>query len=854
MGVILIAYERESEQTALEQLLATRGHQVLKSSNGLTALDVARREPPHVVVSDIVLPRMDGFALCRKWKSDERLQSIPFIFYTRRHDDPKYERFALELGAEKFLARTAQPDALVAAIDELIRHAAPANAPTLRTPAIDEAAMQRAQRVEQSNAIALQKAEQAHALNLQKAEQSHAQTLQRAEQSHAQSLQKAEQTYAQNLEKAEQAHAQALAKLQSDHEQALASLRTVHTEALERAQHAHGRMRAQIEELEATQHRIAQGEARFRRVFEANPVPMWMTDHATRGFIAVNEAALALYGYTRAEFLALSARDLDAPTSAAPEDEADVVAHKTKSGEALLLSLASQEIEFDGRSADLVSAHNLTERIAREQDKAREGAKTRTQIDALGDGYLALDAEQRIVDANVAYCRMTGYSLEQLQKMTLADLEHGSIGDTTARLQFVTMDGVNRHETRHKRVDGTLLDVEVSIGSAADGGQTTLLVRDVTQRRRELAQQRSTQRELEFVVDLFKHADSFDESAIVRRLIEHANDATGSPLAYLYFVDPTHKTMTLAAWRDRAQSQLVTMAKGEPRALAKVGLFTECVKGRHPTSSNDLSWKPQIDGLPDLQRYLAVPMIADEQTVAILGVANREAGYTEDDQRVLSALAESVWRVLQAKRAHARTLSSLQRTDVALQGMIDSLVRIGERHDPYTVGSARRVAALAVALAREAGLDGEHQHALRVAALLHDVGNVAVPATILGKPGALTEQETALMRTHAEEGCKLLADIDFGAPIAEIVFEHHERLDGSGYPRGIKGDDIRIEARILAVADTVEAMCSDRPYRKALGMDAALDELNKNAGKLFDPHLVAACTRLVRQRGYVLPE
>jgi PleD family two-component response regulator len=113
MGVILIAYERDSEQVALEQLLAGRGHQVHKAGNGLAALDLARREPPHLVISDIVLPRMDGFALCRKWKQDERLQSIPFIFYTRRHDDPKYERFALELGAERFLARAAQPESLL---------------------------------------------------------------------------------------------------------------------------------------------------------------------------------------------------------------------------------------------------------------------------------------------------------------------------------------------------------------------------------------------------------------------------------------------------------------------------------------------------------------------------------------------------------------------------------------------------------------------------------------------------------------------------------------------------------------------------------------------------------------------
>ena len=189
-----------------------------------------------------------------------------------------------------------------------------------------------------------------------------------------------------------------------------------------------------------------------------------------------------------------------------------------------------------------------------------------------------------------------------------------------------------------------------------------------------------------------------------------------------------------------------------------------------------------------------------------------------------------------------------------MQGMIDSMVRMVERHDPYTAGSSRRLAALAVALGREAGLDGERQHALRVAALLHDIGNIAVPTTILAKPAPLTETELAIMRTHVDEGCQLLAEIDFSAPIADIIYQSHERYDGSGYPRGLKGEEILVEARILAIADTVEAMCSPRPYRPAAGMEAAIETINRGAGRLYDLHLVAACTRLVRQHGFTLPE
>lgn len=839
MGVILIAFEREAELSALDQLLSGKGHRVVRSGNGLAALDAARREPPHAIVSDIVLPRMDGFALCRKWKQDERLQTIPFVFYTRRHDDPKYERFALELGAERFIARSVPPESLVAALEELLVNV-PKNGSGNNTqplPKLDETVIQRQ--------VIADKAQRAAA---------EAERVQRQAE-----LEKAQRGIAE-LEKAQRAAEAEKAQHQAEKEQHLADLDNAQrkqTEAAERAQQAQARLLGQIEELEATNRRLAAGEARFRRVFESNPLPMWIADHATGGFIAVNDSALALYGYSRAEFLALKGPSLEAPDA---EDGA-AIAHQRKDGGGLKVSLALHEIEFDGRSANLVSAYDLTERAATERklrdeaaDLRKEAVTTRTLVEAAPDGCWILDADGRLLDVNAAYCRMSGYSREELLGMNAAQIEDQSTGETTMRLQLGRVQGGGRYETKHRCRDGSLLDVEVSVGvMEAGAGDSMVLIRDASQRRREVVSQRAGQRQLEFLVDLFKQSENFDESALVRRVIDQAADATSSPLAYMYFVDPARKTIALAAWRDRSQP-LATMVNAEPRPIARAGLFTECVRAQHATSSNDLTRKPQQDGLPDLQRYLAVPMVADDQTVAVLGVANREAGYGEDDQRALLELSDGVWRVLHSKRAHAATLGSLQRTDVALQGMIDSMVRMVERHDPYTAGSARRLAALAVALGREAGLDGERQHALRVAALLHDIGNIAVPTTILSKPAPLTETEIAIMRTHVDEGCQLLAEIDFGAPIADIIYQSHERYDGSGYPRGLKGEEILVEARILAIADTVEAMCSPRPYRPAAGMEAAIDTINRGAGRLYDLHLVAACTRLVRQHGFTLPE
>src|SRR3954447_25598768 len=154
MGLILIAFERESEQTGIEQLLASRKHRISKAANRLAALDAARREPPDLVISDIVLPRMDGFALCRKWKQDERLQRVPFIFYTRRHDDPKYERFALELGAERFIARSVPSETLGAAVDDLLANGASNLGNTAPLPALSEEAIKRAQAEESGRAEA----------------------------------------------------------------------------------------------------------------------------------------------------------------------------------------------------------------------------------------------------------------------------------------------------------------------------------------------------------------------------------------------------------------------------------------------------------------------------------------------------------------------------------------------------------------------------------------------------------------------------------------------------------------------------------------------------------------------------
>jgi putative nucleotidyltransferase with HDIG domain len=188
----------------------------------------------------------------------------------------------------------------------------------------------------------------------------------------------------------------------------------------------------------------------------------------------------------------------------------------------------------------------------------------------------------------------------------------------------------------------------------------------------------------------------------------------------------------------------------------------------------------------------------------------------------------------------------------ALEGTIRAMALAVESRDPYTAGHEQRVARLARAIAEEMGRPEEEVLGTYYAGLVHDVGKISVPAEILSYPGKLGKEELGIIRKHPETGSRILSTVRFPWPLAEIVHQHHERLDGSGYPLGLSGDTIRIEARILAVADVVEAMASHRPYRAALGIEAALVEIVEKRGTWFDTDVVAACVRLFKEKGFTL--
>jgi len=209
-----------------------------------------------------------------------------------------------------------------------------------------------------------------------------------------------------------------------------------------------------------------------------------------------------------------------------------------------------------------------------------------------------------------------------------------------------------------------------------------------------------------------------------------------------------------------------------------------------------------------------------------------------------------LWDITDRKKAENETKDIMRKLRKALDGTINAIALTVEARDPSTSGHQRRVADLARTIATEMGISKDRIEGLRSAGVIHDLGKICVPAEILSKPSKLSESEFSLIKIHPQVGYDILKDIEFPWPVATIIYQHHERMNGSGYPQGLSGDDILLEARILAAADVVEAMSSHRPYRPSLGLENALGEISKNKGILYDPAVVETCLRLFSEKKY----
>lgn len=486
MARVLIVDDHAPSRYLVRWCLDSAGHEVLEAADGIEALAVARAESPDLVISDALMPRMDGFSLCRAWMADRDLAHVPFLFYSASYPSDSDREFGLGIGARGYLTKPMPPEDLLAAIERALGDADKTSSkPAIRGNDFDK----------------------------------------------------------------------------THHD-------IVNT-----------KLEAKVVELNTLNQAYKAQRQEYERLFRANPQPMWIYDSRTLKFLEANDAAVARYGYSRNEWLAMTIEDIRPPEEcerlrasvtgdqATSFSDTDVWTHVKKDGSRIQVEISAHSLDFDGRPARVVMALDVTERV--------------------------------------------------------------------------------------------------------------------------LAQER----------------------------------------------EKTH----------------------------------------------------------------------------------------------------------------------LQRIEDAMRGTITVVTRMVELRDPYTAGHERRTAQLCAAIGAELGMGPDQLDGLTMAAMVHDIGKISIPTDILSKPGKLLPIERKYIEQHAEAGYELLKGLSFPWPLAAIVWQHHERMDGSGYPQGLSGDEILPEARVLAVADTIEAMASHRPYRPAFPVEQALAEIETHAGSRYDASVASACVRLFRERGYTLP-
>jgi putative nucleotidyltransferase with HDIG domain len=338
-----------------------------------------------------------------------------------------------------------------------------------------------------------------------------------------------------------------------------------------------------------------------------------------------------------------------------------------------------------------------------------------------------------------------------------------------------------------------------------------------------------------------------DDSAVKARLDELAASGIDDVIAYL-LADPAEYARCISLTRNIAVNKAAERlfeAEGPEELMAR---NSELYRRESDRGIYQL-WAAMLAGERSAT-FEEANLSLKGREVQILETCTVVPGHEESYDRVYIADVD----ISDRKRMEAVLIEREQRLQRALGGMVTALGATVAMRDPYTANHERRVSALACRIAERLGWSEEAVAVLRNAALVHDVGKIAIPAEILSKPTRLSENEFELIKSHSELAYEILAPIEFGGPVAEVVYQHHERLDGSGYPRGLRGDEILPGARVLAVADVVEAMITHRPYRPALPLEEALAEIGPNSRGRFDAEAAEACRKLFVEEGFALPE
>lgn len=471
----------------------------------------------------------------------------------------------------------------------------------------------------------------------------------------------------------------------------------------------------------------------------------------------------------------------------------------------------------------------------------------------------------RIIEVNGQACLQTGYPRDALLGMTFDALNVSTDKSGSKRVAQGLKAGESiRYERMQATRDGEPIPVEVHAQQFDLGDRSAVisLVRDISDRVHSEMELEHANRALMAMSEVNRklvHAES--EKDLLQSICQTISDMPAYRMAWVGY-----------AQQDKAKSIKIMASAGDDAGLFarfKPG-WGDDEEGSGPCGkavktgktqmvrdvTSEIVFPPWREALLEAgcRSVLSLPLLNDKRkALGVLNVFAADAdAFSEREMRLLEEMAgdlafgvRSLQVRLERDQALKLNVRHLAEIHHNLEETIFAISKAVEARDPYTAGHQLRVAELACAIARQMGLDEDHIEGIRMGAVIHDIGKIQTPAEILSKPSRLTEIEYMIIKEHPKTGYEILKEIHFPWPVAEIAYQHHERVDGTGYPQGLKGEEMCLEARIVAVADVVEAMTSHRPYRAGLGIEKAKEEIIKNKGKFYDPESVDACLKVL---------
>lgn len=623
------------------------------------------------------------------------------------------------------------------------------------------------------------------------------------------------------------------------------------------------------------------GDVRLQALFDVIPNPFFVKDAAGR-YLGCNSAFERYLGLTRDQILGKTVYDIspwdlaeryfaadqalfDHPGSQVYETNVrwsdgslrDVIFHKTT-----LLGADGKAVGLTGIIVD------ITERKRMEQALRQSEQQYRTLVEHLPDLVVRYDTELRRSYVNPAWEKASGLTAAEVIDVPITKVPRVPqpvVGEYIAALQQALATGL-RQEVEFAWVNarGETLNLQyVIVPERDDGGRVVGVLavgRDVSEHARTEDALRHSESHLRRVNRALRTLSAGNET-LVRATSEQELldemcrvmvDVGGHVLAFIGDKVEAARAIDVRAWSGSNDAGLRDCVR---RGVCKP-LINAIDQGR-PVVIHDMSSDPNCRGCGGKLRTCGVrsgmilPLQSERESLGALFICSSDlAAFDDDEVGLLTELGGDLAYGMRALRNRIGREEGSRRVQATMEATIQALASTVEFRDPYTAGHQRRVGQLAVAIGRELQLDADRVNGLYLAAIVHDIGKIRVPAEVLTRPGKLSGIEFDMVKTHVEAGYDILKSIDFPWPIADIVRQHHERLNGSGYPAGLGAGALLLESRILSVADVVEAIASFRPYRPALGIDHALAEVAAGRGVLFDSAAVDACIRLFRENRF----